>query len=207
MRDPILTDHFWVNPWFLHFSRIRVSDLILVNDDGRVVVGEQSQLNRAAFTIHAHVHRARPDVNAAAHAHSTFGKAFSTLGKLLDPLTQDACVFYGDHGLYDDYGGVARPASEGENIAAALGTRKAVILQNHGLLTVGQSIDEAAWWFMALENACQVQLTAEAAGTPRPLSHEQATLTAAQIGRPKSGWHNFQPHWDLIVTQEPDLLD
>src|SRR6266446_8186538 len=76
-RDPELTDHFWVNPYGQHFGQVRVSDLILVNDRGEVVEGE-ARVNRAAFAIHSQVHAARPDVIAAAHAHSMYGKAWST---------------------------------------------------------------------------------------------------------------------------------
>ena len=92
-RDPELTDHFWVNPFGLHFSRIKVSDLLLVNSRGEIAVG-QGPLNRAAFAIHAAIHEARPGVAAAAHTHSLHGKAWSTLGRHLSPLTQDSCVFY-----------------------------------------------------------------------------------------------------------------
>src|SRR3954465_757074 len=71
-RDPELNDHFWVNPFGMHFSQIRVSDLLLVNHEGDVVQGDWA-VNRAAFAIHSQVHAARPDVVAAAHTHSTYG--------------------------------------------------------------------------------------------------------------------------------------
>ena len=132
-----------MNPFGVHFWQIRVSDLILVNDRGEVIEGNYP-VNTAAFAIHSRVHAARPDVVAAAHAHSMYGKAWSSLGRLLDPITQDACAFYEDHGLFDDYTGVVYETSEGDRIAQALGKRKAVILRNHGLLTVGDSVDEAA---------------------------------------------------------------
>src|SRR5437764_1291771 len=85
-RDPERPDHFWVNPFGMHFSHIRVSDLILVNHKGEVVDGNMP-VNAAAFAIHSQVHAARPDCVAAAHAHSLYGKSWSSLGKLLDPLT------------------------------------------------------------------------------------------------------------------------
>ena len=162
-RDPERTDHFWVNPFGMHFSQIRVSDLILVDGKGQVVEGDRP-VNAAAFAIHSQVHHARPDVVAAAHAHSMYGKAWSTLGRLLDPITQDACAFYEDHGVFQDYTGVVQDASEGERIAGALGQKKAVILRNHGLLTVGESVDEAVWWFVTMDRSCHAQLLAEAAG-------------------------------------------
>ena len=95
-RDPEHADHFWVNPFGMNFSHIRVSDLVLVNDQGEVVEGNGG-VNTAAFAIHGQVHAARPDVVAAAHAHSIYGKSWSALGKMLDPITQDVCAFYGDH--------------------------------------------------------------------------------------------------------------
>ena len=142
-RDPELLDHFWVNPFAMHFGQISVSDLLLVNDSGQVVEGNKG-VNTAAFAIHSQIHAARPDVIAAAHSHSLHGKAWSTLGRKLDAITQDACAFYGDHDVFDDYTGVVLDTEEGQRIAAALGDHKAVILRNHGLLTVGHSVDEAA---------------------------------------------------------------
>jgi ribulose-5-phosphate 4-epimerase/fuculose-1-phosphate aldolase len=205
-RDPEHTDHFWVNPFGMHFSQIRVSDLILVNDTGEVVEGGRP-VNAAAFAIHSQVHRARPDVIAAAHAHSLYGKSWSSLGRLLDPITQDACAFYGDHALFDDYTGVVLDLEEGRRISEALGQRKAVILRNHGLLTVGRSVDEAAWWFLTMERSCQAQLLAEAAGTPVLIDDAAAELTASQVGSQVAGWFSFQPIWDRITREQPDLFD
>jgi ribulose-5-phosphate 4-epimerase/fuculose-1-phosphate aldolase len=205
-RDPELTDHFWVNPFGKHFSQIKVSDLLLVNSKGEVVEGDQP-VNRAAVAIHTAVHAARPDVIAAAHAHSTYGKAWSALGRLLDPLTQDVCAFYGDHTLFDDFTGVVLDAEEGQRIGRTLGPHKAVILRNHGLLTVGHSVDEAAWWFISMERSCQVQLLAEAAGTPIKIDSKIAAHTQQQVGQHSGGWFSFQPLWDRITKEQPDLFD
>jgi ribulose-5-phosphate 4-epimerase/fuculose-1-phosphate aldolase len=204
-RDPELTDHFWVNPFAMHFSQIKVSDLILVNEQGEVVQGSQP-VNAAAFAIHSQVHAARPDVVAAAHSHSVSGRAWSTLARKLDPLTQDACAFYDDHVVFDDYTGVVLDTEEGKKIAHALGDRKAAILRNHGLLTVGHSVDEAVWWFISMDRSCQVQLLAEAAGTPVVLDHEVAALTGSQVGNHYIGWYSFQPLYDRITKEQPDLL-
>jgi ribulose-5-phosphate 4-epimerase/fuculose-1-phosphate aldolase len=205
-RDPELHDHFWVNPFGMHFGLIRVSDLILVNEAGRVVEGNRP-VNEAAFAIHSRLHMARPDVVAAAHAHSLYGKTWSSFGRLLDPLTQDACAFYDDHAVFAEYGGVVYETSEGDRIADTIGHRKAVILQNHGILTVGSTVDEAAWYFITMERTCQVQLMAEAAGKPIPISHESALTAQRQVGNPRVGWFQYQPLWDLIVHEQPDLLD
>src|SRR6266436_3616055 len=186
-RDPEHLDHFWVNPFGMHFGQIRVSDLILV--DGQ-----------------AQVHAARPDIVAAAHAHSLYGKTWSSLDRLLDPITQDACAFYEDHSLFTDFTGVVYKTSEGERIAQALGDKKAVILRNHGLLTVGHTVDEAAWWFITMERSCQAQLMAEAVGNPVKINAADAAITQQQVGSHMAGWFQFQPLWSRIVREQPDLL-
>ncbi|MFI5054024.1 MAG: class II aldolase/adducin family protein [Acidimicrobiia bacterium] len=206
VRDPERLDHFWVNPFGMSFSHISVSDLLLVNSRGDVVEGEAA-VNSAAFAIHSTVHEARPDVIAAAHSHSVYGKAWSSLGRLLDPLTQDACAFYEDHALFDQYAGLVLDPEEGKRIAHVLDDRKAVILRNHGLLTVGHSVDEAVWWFVTMERSCQAQLLAEAAGTPILISPEMARLTKSQVGEPVSGYVNFQPLYQRITREQPDLFD
>ncbi len=205
-RDPERPDHFWVNPFGMHFAHIRVSDLILVNHKGEVVEGDRP-VNIAAFAIHSQVHAARPDVIAAAHAHSMFGKSWSALGRLLDPITQDTCAFYEDHGLFEDYTGVVAETSEGARIAKALGSAKAVILRNHGLLTVGETVDEAVWWFVTMDRSCQAQLYAQAAGEPIKISHENALVTRGQIGSKLAGWFQYQPLWDMITREQPDLFE
>ncbi|MEU1627516.1 class II aldolase/adducin family protein [Streptomyces sp. NPDC020096] len=204
-RDPEFTDHFWVNPFAMSFKHITVNDLILVNHSGQVVEGRH-HVNQAAFAIHSQVHQARPDVIAAAHSHSTYGRALSALGELLEPITQDVCAFFEDHTLFDDYTGVVVDEEEGRRIAAALGPHKAVILRNHGLLTVGDSVDAAAWWFITMERSCQVQLTAKAAGKPVPISHEKAVATREQLGNDLVAWINYQPLYHQITRSEPDLF-
>lgn len=205
-RDPERPDCFWVNPFGMSFKHIRASDLILVDHAGTVVEGDWP-VNQAAFAIHSQVHAARPDVIAAAHSHSKFGRAFSTLGTTLDPLTQDSCAFFGDHQLFDDFTGVVNDVEEGKRLAAALGDSKAAILRNHGLLTVGHSVDSAVWWYITMERTCEVQLAAMAAGTPVLIDAETAKQTYAQVGTEVAGMFQFHPLWSWIVDAEPDLLD
>jgi ribulose-5-phosphate 4-epimerase/fuculose-1-phosphate aldolase len=205
-RDPELPEHFWVNPFGMYFGHIRACDMILVNAAGEVVKG-RARVNRAAFAIHSRVHAARPDVIAAAHSHSLYGRSWSALGRRLDPLTQDACAFYEDHGLFDDYTGVVLETSEGDRVARALGPHKAVILRNHGLLTVGKSVDAAAFWFISMDRCCHTQLLAEAAGNPLSISTESARKTHGQIGSEEGGWFSFQPLYDRIVREQPELLE
>lgn len=206
VRDPELTDHFWVNPLAMPFSHIRVSDLLLVNHEGAVVHGSRP-VNAAAFAIHSQVHLARPDAVGAAHSHSVYGKSLSALGELLEPITQESCAFYQDHALFDDFTGVVLDVEEGKRIAHALGGTKGVILRNHGLLTVGQTVESAIWWFIAMERCSQVQLLAKAAGSPVHISPEQAALTHSQVGGEHAGWFQYQPLFERILREQPDLAD
>jgi ribulose-5-phosphate 4-epimerase/fuculose-1-phosphate aldolase len=205
VRDPELADHFWVNPFGVPFEHVRVSDLVLANGAGQVVEGAH-HVNQAAFAIHARVHHARPDVAAVAHSHSTYGRTFSALGELLEPITQDVCAFYQDHALFDQYTGVVVDEEEAGRIAEALGPHKALILRNHGLLTVGDSVDAAAWWFITMENACRTQLMARAAGKPVPIGHDNAVRTRDQIGNDLVAWINYQPMYERIVRAESDIF-
>jgi ribulose-5-phosphate 4-epimerase/fuculose-1-phosphate aldolase len=206
VRDPERTDHFWVNPYRMDFAKIRVSDLILVDRDGTVVEGKYA-VNPAAFVIHSCVHDARPDAIGVVHTHSPYGQVWSALGRLLDPITQVSCAFYNDHGLLDEYTGLVFDFDTGERLAKALGTTKGVILQNHGLLTVGETIDEAAMWFMRMERYCQMQLLAESAGTPKLIRPDVAQLTHDQMSGTRVAWHAFQPLYEEITADQPDLLD
>ncbi len=177
VRDPEFPDRFWVNPFGKNFKLMKVSDLICVDHEGNIVEGDGA-LNAAAFAIHGQIHQARPDVIAAAHSHSMYGKTFSTLGKPLKMITQDATMFYNDVALCSDgSGAVVLDQEVGRKMAAALGDKKALIHQNHGLITAGGSVDAAVWWFIALERACQSQLIAEAAGhadrDPRGVLHRR----------------------------------
>jgi ribulose-5-phosphate 4-epimerase/fuculose-1-phosphate aldolase len=207
VRDPEFPDHFWVNPFGMSFRHVRASDLILVNHSGDVVYGT-SPVNRAAFVIHSAIHQARPDVVAAAHSHSPFGKSFSSLGIPLDPITQDSCIFYDDHVVIAEQGGaVVFDVDAGKELASKFPRGKAAIHQNHGLFTVGQTVDEAAFWFVSMERSCQAQLMAMAAGTPKLIRHEYAEYTREQTAFPLAGWFAFQPLWQEISHTDPDLFD
>lgn len=207
VRDPEFPELFWVNPFAVSFRHMRVSDLILVDHEGNVVYGNRP-VNRAAFVIHSAVHSARPDVIAAAHSHSVHGKSFSSLGIPLDPLTQDSCVFYQDHTVVTaQRGRVQFSIEDGQALVEQFTTGKAAIHQNHGLFTVGQTVDEAAYWFLSMDRSCQAQLMAMAAGTPTHIPHDDAVYTRDLTGFPAAGWLSFQPLWQEICRTDPDLFD
>lgn len=205
-RDPEYPDHFWVNPFGRSFRQMTVDDLILVNPDGDVVSGTRP-VNAAAYAIHHAIHAARPEVVCAVHTHSIYGKAFAATDLPLKMLTQDACMFLDDWVRHRDGGGaIVVGPEEAASLATALGDNKALIHQSHGLITVGETVDEAAWWFMALERACQVQLIAEAAGEVTEVPAEYARFTYEQSGFPLAGWFQFQPHWEDLIAADGDAF-
>lgn len=210
LRDPVLPDHFWVNPFGLAFSLIKKSDLILVDHDGKVVDGGPNRLlNLAAYLIHSAIHQARPDVVCAAHAHSVYGRSFCTLGRPIDIITQDSCVFYNDIAVYTSFNGVVLAKEEGLNIAKALGNKKACLLQNHGLLTAGQSVEAAVFWFCLLEKCCQTQLLADAAaggvgGATIKINDEDASFTFKTGGTARAGWFSALPMFDVMIREVGD---
>jgi ribulose-5-phosphate 4-epimerase/fuculose-1-phosphate aldolase len=207
VRDPEFPDRFWVNPFGKNFKLMTVSDLICVDHSGEIVEGEGA-LNQAAFAIHGQIHQARPDIMAAAHSHSMYGKTFSAMGKPLKMITQDATMFYNDVALCSDgSGAVVLDLEVGRKMAEALGDRKALIHQNHGLITAGGSVDAAVWWFVALERCCQSQLLAEAAGEPIEIPQAYCEDGYKAQGSDIAGWFQFQPFWDELVAREPEFLD
>ena len=207
VRDPEFPDMFWVNPFGMSFRHIRVFDLILVDHEGTVRHGDKP-VNRAGFVIHSAVHAARPDVVAACHAHSVHGKAWSSLGRLLDPITQDACALFENHSVVTEGAGAVVVDEESARLLAkGLGNHSMCFHQNHGIFTVGATVAEAAWWFISTERNCQAQLLAEAAGTPKLIDPANARFTREQTGGAYAGWFSFQPIWDEIARTDPDLFD
>lgn len=188
VRDPEHRNRFWINPLGVHFGLLKASDMICVDIDGEVVGGNTAgSINAAGFQIHSAVHRSRNDVHAICHTHSVHGRAWSAFAKPLEMINQDVCYFYKAHSVYSEYGGIANETSEGERIAKSLGDGKAVILMNHGLLTVGETVDEAAFLFCLMERSCKVQLLADNAGHKKQIvSDEEAAYNFKMASTPVS---------------------
>lgn len=209
IRDPENPNMYWTNPMAVHFNQVKVSNLILADHDGNVVEGKHA-VNRAGFVLHAAVHEAHPDIVAMCHAHTVYGTAFASLGKKIEPITQDACAFFEDHVVIgDDAGQVAVEVQAGHKVANAFKGVKAAIHQNHGLLTASRhSIESAAFWFIALERCCQQQLMIDATGIkPRLVSESRARYSREHVGSEYIGWLHFQSIWEDLVATQPDMFD
>jgi ribulose-5-phosphate 4-epimerase/fuculose-1-phosphate aldolase len=190
-------------------QQVTLSNLLLADHDGRVREGRHA-LNRAGFVLHSAVHAAHPDIVAMCHAHTVYGVAWASMGRLLDPITQDACCFFEDHVVIADEGGaVTVERDAGKKVAAAFTGVKAAIHRNHGLLTASRhSIESAAFWFIALERCCRQQLMIEATGRPPVLvPPERARYSREHVGSDYIGWLHFQPIYDRLVRTDADMFD
>ncbi|MBB6634783.1 class II aldolase/adducin family protein [Cohnella thailandensis] len=199
-RDPIKTDHYWTNPFGLSFGLIKTSDLVLMGPEGKIASGH-GLVHPGGIQLHLPILRDNPHIQSAAHTHSIYGRTWSAFGRLLDPLTAEAAVFHNRHVIYDSFA-----HGEGDNLAQVVGNNKAVLLKNHGILSLGKTVDETAYWFISFEKASQGQLLAEAAGKPLLIGEKDAEAIAARTGE-QFGWLNFQPYYQAIVREQPDLLN
>ncbi|KAJ6784340.1 hypothetical protein PWT90_06159 [Aphanocladium album] len=209
VRDPVDPETFWINPMGVHFGLLKASDMVHIDENGQVIGGNRVAVNAAGFMIHSAVHKARPDVHAACHTHSKFGKAWSAFGRPLDIINQDACRFWNNHSVYSSYGGVALQDEEGVRIAESLGRdHRAVILQNHGLLTAGGTVDEAAYLYTVMERSCEIQLMVEATGLEkRHISDEEAAYTYKYEGNAETLYTEFQPDFQFEVAMSNGALN
>lgn len=209
IRDPKHPELYWTNPMCVHFSQVRLSNLILVDHTGQVVEGRYA-VNRAGFVLHAAVHAENPDILAMCHAHTVYGAAYAALGRPLPPVTQDACAFFEDHAVITkEAGQVAVEEQAGRSVCSHFKGVKAVIHQSHGLFTSSRhSIDAAAFWFIALERCCQQQLAIDASGHPPSLvPPDKARYSREHVGSDYIGWLHFQPIFEQLRATQPDMFD
>jgi ribulose-5-phosphate 4-epimerase/fuculose-1-phosphate aldolase len=209
IRDPERPELYWTNPMCVHFSQVKMSNLILVDHEGTVVEGDYA-VNRAGFVLHAAVHDEYPDVIAMCHAHTLYGTAWCATGRPLTMISQDAAAFYNSHAVIGaSAGAVAVEKESGLSVAQQIGCNRGVLHQNHGLLTTSKhSIDDAAFWFITLERVCQQQLLVEATGIePKLLSEKTAQYSREHVGSDYIGWLHFQTLYSHIAATQPDMFE
>ncbi len=189
-RDTEQADHIWLLRYGVPFERARPADMVLVAPDGNATDqdGRPARINDTAYYIHHPIHEARPDVTAAAHVHTPWGTPFATERRMLEPISQESTVFFEDHALFDDEEVQVLSCDGGKRIAAALGECRAVILANHGLLTVGVSPADAAGWFVMMERVAEIQMKARHG---QPISAEAARASRDGIVIGDYGWDLF----------------
>ncbi|MDX1875196.1 class II aldolase/adducin family protein [Mycolicibacterium sp. 120266] len=176
VRLPGDEDHFLINPYGLFFDEITASSLVRIDLDGNVIGESPHRVNPAGFVIHSAIHRARPDAMCVLHTHTLAGCAVAASASGLLPVNQISMEFFGRVG-YHNYEGVALNLDEQKRLVEDLGTRDALILRNHGLLTVGATPARAFLRMYYLNKACEIQVAASQLGElviPDPRISEHA---------------------------------
>ncbi len=204
-RDPELTDHFWLLDYGIPFSRATVGGLILVGPDGTVVergagASGAGGANVAGYHIHFPLLRARPEVVSAAHTHTGWGTPFSAQVRPFEPISQESCAFVFNQSMFDDEELEIASLEAGDRIAAAAGDTRLCVLRNHGLLTLGETVEQAVGFFVMAERVAEVHV--KAGRDAKPISTSGAKVVAAELDHPLTGDRMFQ--W-LVRDLVPDL--
>ena len=196
-RDPEHTDCFWFLRYGVSYHLATVADLVLIDPRGNLVDGK-GPINDAAYYIHTPLLAARPDVISAAHVHTPWGTPFSAENRPIEPITQESCMFFEDHAIFDDDEVQIQSVAAGARIASALGDNHAAILRNHGLLTVGDSVSNAVGLFVYMERVAESHMKAR---NPVPISAEAARFAKQDLlkyGAGRLGFHS------LVARHIPD---
>jgi len=191
VRIPGPEHHFLINPYNLMFEEITASSLVKIDVHGSPVMETPYMTNPAGFTIHSAIHMARADAHAVIHLHTPYGQAVAAQADGLMPITQTAMLIR-DELAYHHYEGVATDLEERERLVADFGTKTAMILRNHGTLTVGETVGEAFLKMYFLERACEAQVHALAGGA--------ALLNHPPQGSPEKAANQARGGLKLIST-------
>lgn len=178
-RDPERHDCFWVLRFGVSYHEATVKDLVLLGPDGSLLEGE-GPVNMAAYYIHHPILMARPEAVSATHVHTGWGTPFSAEVRPIEAISQESCIFFEDHALFDDEEVQVQSTDAGQRIAQALGPHRAIILRNHGLLTVADSVAESVGNFVQMERVAEVHMKARDA---KPISAEAARFARADLRR------------------------
>ncbi len=207
VRLPGDSHRFLINPYGMMFDEIRASDLVTVDPEGHSVDGADN-VNPAGFTIHSAIHLTRDDAVCVMHTHTLAGMAVSALKGPLLMANQMSMEFYGRL-AYHPYEGIALDLSERERLQQDLGDKPAMILKNHGLLTVGRTVAEAFYYMYYLEMACRIQLAVQSTGAPASIPPDDVVEHASgqfSTNKPKGArmWPAFLRKLDRIDASYRD---
>jgi ribulose-5-phosphate 4-epimerase/fuculose-1-phosphate aldolase len=180
MRVPGPEHHFLINPYGLRYDEITASGLVKIDLDGNLVEPSEYSFNPAGFVIHSAIHEHREDAHCVMHTHTRAGMAVAALECGLLPVSMNGMSFHGNL-AYHDFEGSMLLLEEREKLAGDLGSADALILRNHGLLSVGRTIAEAFLYLYRLESACRVQLDAMACGRLQYPPQEAVERSARQM--------------------------
>jgi ribulose-5-phosphate 4-epimerase/fuculose-1-phosphate aldolase/alpha-ketoglutarate-dependent taurine dioxygenase len=183
LRVPGQPGRFWVNPFGLLAEEVTPANLIKVDESGNIIEGEHP-VNVAGFCIHAAIHKARPDVACAVHTHSPWGTLFSALGRTIEPIDQNCCMFFENHALHAEYNGPVNDHEDALRLVRALDDKAVVVLRNHGTITCGESVESAVMLTVAIERAYRLNVLARGAGELELIAPDVARQTRDWIANP-----------------------
>ncbi|HIC80924.1 MAG TPA: aldolase [Kiloniellaceae bacterium] len=187
---------FLVNPFGLHWSQVTASDLLLVDNDGKVLEGER-ELETTAFCIHSRIHMRHPRAACVLHTHMPYATTLTSLEDTpLEPISQNALRYYNDVAYDQSYNGIAGDVEEGDRMAAAMGGKRVLFLANHGVVVVGDNIAKAFEDLYYLERACQLQVLALSTG--RPLKRVTDNIAATTFTKPEAAQHYAEAHFAAL---------
>lgn len=191
VRVPGDPTHFFMKPHSYGFDEITPENMVICNLEGEKVAGGGRK--HSEVYIHSEIFKARPDVNSVIHTHPTYAVALSATGKSLQPISQPSVAFSDGLPYYTDTIELIRSKEMGIGVARALGACKAVLMRNHGVAVVGSSVEESTILAIMLDNACQIQLAAMAAGGMGELfAPEYIKRLHDTITRPEQYTINFE---------------
>jgi ribulose-5-phosphate 4-epimerase/fuculose-1-phosphate aldolase len=173
---------FLINPFGLHYSEITASSLLLVDLEGNVLRESRWPVNRAGFVIHSALHASQPNAHCIMHTHTTTGVAVACLKDGLSPHNFYGAMLQGQV-AYHDFEGITVEPGEKERLVRDIGDKRAVILRNHGLLAWGPSVPQAFLTLWTLQQACDVQIAAAAAGAIHPVTPQAIAQSVRESGQ------------------------
>jgi ribulose-5-phosphate 4-epimerase/fuculose-1-phosphate aldolase len=200
---------FLINPKWVHFSRLRASDLLLLDADNPAGA-EHPDIDPTAWSIHGQIHQRLPQARAVLHLHPVYTTAVACLANPhIPPIDQNTARYFNRVAVDELYGGMADTEAEGERLAGLLDGKRRLLMGNHGVMVIAPTIGEAFDDIWTLERACQILVTAWSTGQPlRTLSDEVAEKTA-------QGWEkitdfsrqHFEEMKALMIKDDPSLQD
>jgi ribulose-5-phosphate 4-epimerase/fuculose-1-phosphate aldolase len=209
-RVPGEKEAFLINPYGMLFEEITASSLVKVDAHGEKLAPSEWPVNPAGFVIHSAIHAARADVGCVLHVHTNAGVAVSAQREGLLPISQIATIALSSLG-YHDYEGIALRDDEKPRLVRDLGRNACLVLRNHGLLTVGQTVGEAFVWMYSLQRACETQLLAQSGGAPlvhvdpRIVAGVKANIDAVTRGMgPSIAWPALRRKLDRLDRSYAD---
>ena len=189
IRSPEDPNIFIMKPHSYGFDEITLENIVVCNMEGEKIDGDGRR--HSEVFIHSELYKARPDVNSVIHAHPTYAVAFSATGQKLQPISQPSVAFSDGLPYFDEAIDLIRTPALGIGVANALGKCKAVLMRNHGVSIVGSTVEEATILLIMLENACQIQLAAMAAGVGETFTDAQIQKLHRDITQPEQFTINF----------------